>query len=166
MKKATSVLALFAILLFTVSAHTERVYQSSQGYKAPDLTIEGRDSAKSVSLAGLRGKYVLLNFWSSDNAPSRIMAKDYELAAKDLDTELFRHVAVNLDSSRSLFREIMRQDGLDSEAQHYYADAYNSDQMTDDWHLEKGLRSFLIDPDGRIIAVNPEHQTLHRFIRR
>lgn len=164
MKKAVSIIALFAILLMTVSARTERLYQAAEGFKAPALTITESDSASGLSLAGLRGKYVLLNFWSSTDAQSRIQAKDYDLMAGEFDAGSFRHVAVNLDHSRGLFREIVRHDGLDANAQYFFADAANSGRTTDDWHLEKGLRSFLIDPQGRILAVNPSRETLRRII--
>ena len=157
-----SVVALLAVLLLTVSARTERLYQAAEGFKAPSLVIESNDSTDGISLTDLRGKYVLVNFWSSTDAQSRIMAKDYDLISGDYDAERFRHVAVNTDHTRSLFREITRHDGLDATVHYYYADAANSGRMTDDWHLESGFRSFLIDPQGHILAVNPTRETLDR----
>ena len=60
------VVALFAVLLVSMSAHTERVYEAADGFKAPDITIE--NSHSSVSLSDLKGKYVLVSFWASSNA--------------------------------------------------------------------------------------------------
>ena len=162
MKKAMGIVAFFAVLLLTVSARTERLFQAAEGFKAPELTIEPADSSAGLSLADCKGKYVLLNFWSSADAQSRIQAKDFDNLDGLYDAEQFRHVAVNLDHSRSLFREIMRHDGLNAEVHYYYADAANSGRMTDDWHLESGFRSFLIDPQGHILAVNPTRETLDR----
>ena len=159
-----SVVALLAVLLLTVSARTERLFQAAEGFKAPSLVIESTDSTAGITLDELRGKFVLVNFWSSADAQSRILAKDYDIATSNFDAEHFRHVAVNTDRSKALFREIIRHDGMNANVHYYYEDAANSGRMTDDWHLENGLRSFLIDPQGRILAVNPSAETLSRAL--
>lgn len=164
MKKAMSVIALFAVLLLTVSARTERIFMATEGYRAPELTVASADSTADVSLDRLRGKYVLLNFWASTDAQSRIQAKDYDLIASGIDTEHFRHVAVNTDDNTALFREIIRRDGLKADAQHSISDAVNPGRLTDDWHLQSGLRAFLIDPAGYIVAVNPTHDTIKKLL--
>ena len=63
-------IVLFAVLLFSVSANTERVYLSADGYKAPFFQVSAMDGSSSKNLADLRGSYVLLNFWAAKDAPS------------------------------------------------------------------------------------------------
>ena len=75
MKKTMTVIALFAVLLITVSAHSGRVYDAAEGYKAPAFTLSKSDS--TVSLADLKGRYVLLTFWASSDAASRVSSGNY-----------------------------------------------------------------------------------------
>ena len=158
MKKAINVFALFAVLLVAVSARTERLFQATKGHHAPELTLEATDST-AVELADFKGEYVLLNFWASTDAESRLAAKAYDKATDTLKNSNLRHVAVNVDHSERLFREIIRRDGLAAKEQ-YRADAASS-QLIDKWHINNGLRSFLINPQGQIIAVDPSVETLN-----
>ena len=69
-------IALFIVLLFSVSANTERVYQAADGFKAPELTLTACDGS-TVALSQLRGRYVLVSFWAAYDAESRIAASGY-----------------------------------------------------------------------------------------
>lgn len=152
-------LALLIVLLLSVSAHTERIFEAAEGYMAPELNIEDSD----FSLAAQKGKFILVNFWSSTDAESRIAAKSYDDLFVTLSKEQLAQVSVNLDSSKKLCDEIIRRDGMSTKAQHH-ADAKEITKLTNDWHLQNGLRSFLIDPSGKIVAVNPSISTLrNRF---
>ena len=53
------------------------VVKADKGYTAPDIEMLANDSV-NVSLDKLRGKYVLVNFWDSSNAVSRIAAGEYD----------------------------------------------------------------------------------------
>lgn len=162
MKKALNFFALFAVLILAVSARTERLFQAKEDHNAPSLVINGTDA---LSLADFKGDYVLVNFWATTDAESRIAAKGYDALARQSQGERFRHVAVNLDHSERLYREIIRRDGLDSKT-HHHADATSAREIAGAWHLDNGLRAYLIDPAGKIIAVNPSHETLSRLTAR
>lgn len=164
MKKAINVIVFFAVLLTAVSARTERIFMASEGHLAPELRLNADQSTSEdsalINLADLRGKYVLLNFWATTDAESRIAAKNYDaLIAANPDNQI-RHVAVNIDRSERLFREIIRRDGLDATTQHHAGAESALKKVASSWHLENGLRAFLIDPKGTIIAVNPTAETL------
>lgn len=146
------------VLLLSVSAHTERFFEAAEGYMAPALNIEN----SNFSLAEQRGKYVLVNFWSSADAEARLATKDYDDATREFPEEQFSRVSVNIDSSRRLCNEIIRRDRLNADVQHHADDDQISTIMRD-WHLYSGLRSFLIDPSGKIIAVNPSIPTLKKL---
>lgn len=164
MKKALSALALFAVLLLTVSARSERVFMAAEGYHAPGLSFGPSDSAPGFSLDSMRGQYVLIDFWSVTDADSRIRTADHSSWLREAGAEQVGHMAVNTDRNTALFREIMRRDGLDAKTQHSCYDATNPGRLTDDWHLESGLRSFLIDPLGYIVAVNPSRETFRQLV--
>ena len=50
MKKTMFRIVLFAVLLFSVSANTERVYLSADGYKAPYFEVSGGEGGFSRNL--------------------------------------------------------------------------------------------------------------------
>ncbi len=155
MKKTMSIIVFFAVLLLLGSAATNNAIDGVKGFQAPIFKVERNDSV--VSLDDMRGHWVLLQFWSSSDAPSRIAGKQYTAIEQKLNdgqsAERFHLLSVNMDRSERLFREIVRRDGL-------HIEGNRANQLINDYHLESGMQSFLIDPSGRIVAKNPTEQTL------
>lgn len=155
------IIAIFAVLLVSMSAHTERVYEAADGFSAPDLTVDNSHSA--LSLSDLKGKYVLVTFWASSNAQSRISAARYDDFSKSLDEERFCLLSVNFDRSERLFREIVRRDNLSAKSQ-FYVSGSNAETIFENYHLGNGFQSFLINPQGKIVATNPSNDTLKKIV--
>ncbi|CCX49239.1 ahpC/TSA family protein [Bacteroides sp. CAG:927] len=155
------IIAIFAVLLVSMSAHTERVYEAADGFNAPDLTVDNSHSA--LSLSDLKGKYVLVTFWASSNAQSRISAARYDDFSKSLDEERFCLLSVNFDRSERLFREIVRRDNLSAKSQ-FYVSGSNAETIFENYHLGNGFQSFLINPQGKIVATNPSNDTLKKIV--
>ena len=151
-----STIVLFVFLLVSVAANTGRVYEAAEGYKAPLFTIEERDT--TLSLAELKGHYVLVNFWASSDAESRLRASEYDSAAGELAEGRVTSLQVNLDRSERLFSEIVRMDGLDAKTQIHVSDNAAAD-IAKAYRLKHGFNSFLIDPEGRIVEPNPSVAT-------
>ncbi|MDE6525031.1 MAG: thioredoxin family protein [Paramuribaculum sp.] len=154
------VIVLFAVLVISVSAYSERVYEAAEGYNAPSMTIENSDT--TLSLAELKGRYVIVTFWSSADADSRLRAYRYDEAAKLLPQERFCLLSVNFDRSERLFREIVRRDNLSAE-NHIHVDGSQANRIIHDYRLTEGFKSLLIDPKGRIVAMNPSIETLTKM---
>lgn len=155
------IIAIFAVLLVSMSAHTERVYEAADGFNAPDLTVDNSHSA--LSLSDWKGKYVLVTFWASSNAQSRISAARYDDFSKSLDEERFCLLSVNFDRSERLFREIVRRDNLSAKSQ-FYVSGSNAETIFENYHLGNGFQSFLINPQGKIVATNPSNDTLKKIV--
>lgn len=155
------IIAIFAVLLVSMSAHTERVYEAADGFNAPNLTVDNSHSA--LSLSDLKGKYVLVTFWASSNAQSRISAARYDDFSKSLDEERFCLLSVNFDRSERLFREIVRRDNLSAKSQ-FYVSGSNAETIFENYHLGNGFQSFLINPQGKIVATNPSNDTLKKIV--
>ena len=154
------VIVLFAVLVISVSAYSERVYEAAEGYNAPSITIENSDT--TLSLAELKGRYVIVTFWSSADADSRLRAYRYDEASKLLPQERFCLLSVNFDRSERLFREIVRRDNLSAE-NHIHVDGSQANRIIHDYRLTEGFKSLLIDPKGRIVAMNPSIETLTKM---
>lgn len=154
------VIVLFAVLVISVSAYSERVFEAAEGYNAPSMTIENSDT--TLSLADMKGRYVIVTFWSSADADSRLRAYRYDEAAKLLPQERFCLLSVNFDRSERLFREILRRDNLSAE-NHIHVDGSQANRIIHDYRLTEGFKSLLIDPKGRIVAMNPSIETLTKM---
>lgn len=152
-------IALFIVLLFSVSANTERVYQAADGFKAPELTLTAFDGS-TVALSQLRGRYVLVSFWAAYDAESRIAASGYRDMASSMSEERFCLLSVNMDRSERLFREIVRRDNNNDEKTQFFVGRDRAGEISAKYHLDRGLQSYLIDPQGKIVAVNPSLSTL------
>lgn len=157
-----SIIAIFVVLLTAVSAGNRRDIIAAEGNLAPQIQVNAADGS-SVSLSDFAGRYVILNFWASTDAPSRIAAISYNKMAKSLEDQSVCLLSINFDSNERLFREIVRRDNLDSESQFSVHDARAS-HIIRDFAMDRGLQSFLIDPKGRIAAVNPDINTIHRVL--
>lgn len=161
MKKAIPVFVVLFAFLLSVSAHTERVFKAADGYKAPALHVA--NASDSISLEELRGSYVLVNFWSASDAESRVAAGEYEALAKSMAGKQFRVLSVNTDENERLFREIVRRDGLDDRTQ-YRAIGTSASEMVSEYGLDGGCHSFLVNPEGRIVATDPTANTVTSLI--
>ena len=62
----------------------------------------------------------------------------------------------------SLFREIVRRDNLSAE-NHIHVDGSQANRIIHDYRLTEGFKSLLIDPKGRIVAMNPSIETLTKM---
>lgn len=162
MKKSLLVIALFAVLLFASSGLNDSPFGVMPGDRAPVLSLAGE--ADSASACGSDGNYLLLSFWSSGDAPSRQMCNEYsKWIAANADRSQVRMLAVNFDENEVLFRQIVEADGMDPQAQ-FNVKGEVAGKIRSEFRLDHGFGTLLIDPDGIVVAANPDSQTLEKFL--
>lgn len=161
MKKAISYIAFFTVLILMISAYSERVVKAEKGYTAPEIEMVS-DGKNNISLEKLRGKYVLVNFWDSNSAISRIAAGEYDRFLKESPSK-FKLLSINTDDNKKLFRELVKNDNLDTSTQ-FHIDDVKTRNTKNDYRLEQGFSSYLINPQGKIVAVNPSVTTLEKYL--
>ena len=162
MKKALTYIGLFAVLTILIASYSERVVKADEGYTAPELEMLANDSM-NISLDNLRGKYVLVNFWDSSNAVSRIAAGEYDRFLHANHGNSFSLLSVNTDKNPDLFRDIVKKDKLDTSTQFHITDA-KAKNLSENYRLDSGFSSYLIDPQGKIVAVNPSVSVLENYL--
>ena len=163
MKKIMTIIAIFAVFLVSVAAYSDKAVDASQGYTAPIFTIGQGENI--MSLDQMKGKYVLLTFWASSDAKSRIACRQYSSFTRENQPENeFCHISVNFDRSETLFKEIVKRDRLHAETQ-YFAQGDKASRLMADYQLENGFSTYLIDPQGRIVARNPSIQHLNEIFK-
>lgn len=144
--------ALFISLLIVSVAYHSGHERTRIGDIAPALTFE---SAPNDALRALRGKYVLISFWSATNAPSRQAVGDYSSWLRSQSAGNVGMIAFNTDREESLFREIVKRDGLNQSLQFRLSEKATEHLMRD-YNLHPGqYGTLLVNPDGRILAHNP-----------
>jgi cytochrome oxidase Cu insertion factor (SCO1/SenC/PrrC family) len=118
------------------------------GDKAPAFTIG--DGTQEVSLSAMQGKYVLLSFWSSYDAESRVRNATLQHAAEADDR--VEMVSVSFDEYQSIFDETIKKDQLFAE--HCFVDlAGSSSPLYRKYRLDRGFKNYLLDENGVIVAT-------------
>lgn len=156
MKQFLLGIAMVFMLLIGATGFTNDNAEKSIGIGAKVPKVEIANSASSVTLGEETPQYLLVTFWRSDDARSRMTCNEYEhlvTSEKDVDAKV-DFVAINMDESETLFHEIVVIDNmnvntqyrLDDEAGHILNRAFN---------LDKGMGTVLIAPDGTVEAFNP-----------
>lgn len=152
MKQTFFIVALFIGVLLFAGGYADSRHQTALGKTAPSLEMANADSV--VALDRLRGDYVLVNFWSSTDAPSREAANLYTAWQRRHPEADLRLIGINFDESTALFHEIVKLDSLES-ADQFHAAGDTATAIINSYGLGDGLGSVLIDPEGKITAYNP-----------
>jgi hypothetical protein len=128
------------------------------------LTPGNRAPKIQLQHLSLTGKYTLLQFWAVYDAASR--ANNVSLANCVAKTagENIRMVSVAFDEKVSIFEETVKIDRLPPSTQLFHIPAGKKSDVFKDYHLEKGFRNMLIDPQGVILAVNISSEDLPKIL--
>ena len=159
MRKTLTAIATIALLLIFTSSYNSYNVDINIGSFAPNFEIA--KEGKSTKLSELRGNYVVVNFWTSDNAESRIRNIQYDRLFKALDRNS-NFIAINFDEIEGLQKELIKVDKLSDKSQFHDGSGTDS-EVYKSYHLESGMNSFLLDKDGKIIAINPTKQQLTKY---
>lgn len=163
MKHFLWLIAFVAALLTLASAKVDGKSTAEIGSEAPDFEVS--DSEGALRLSDLKGKWVILSFWSAQDADSRIdqnnvsnYLRNHE-SSHEADDQNVAVVSVNFDRSKGLMKEVAAYDHLIGRQIHVgqpdlASDIRNAYGMTDQ------LRTFIINPQGEIVSVDPSPETL------
>ena len=157
MRKTLAFIVLLVALVSFSSAFNAPEIDTKMGAIAPNITIG--NSYSQFSLSKYRGKYVVINFWSSDDAESRIRNIEISKFANSNENGDIVFAAVNFDRNADLFGETLKIDNLDEKAQFFDKDGINS-EVYKQFHLKNGYNCYVINPDGKITAINPDVRQL------
>lgn len=163
MKKVKSIFALFVLFLM-FSASNNRIPKTGLfiGEKAPNFQMVD-STAGNFDLKDQKGKYVVLNFWASYDAPSRISNVKMQQEIEKLNHHNLSFVSVSYDPNKIVFEEIVKLDELDRNTQFYDKDGKAS-EVYKAFRLKKGFGNYLLDQNGVIIAKNFSPEKLTELI--
>lgn len=138
----------------------ELASKTAIGQSAPNFT-QNDPEGNPISLASLKGQYVLIDFWASWCGPCRAENPNIKAVHDKFHDKNFQILAVSLDRSKDAWLKAIADDGLT-------AWVHVSDLKF--WENEVGVlynvravpQNFLVDPNGTIIARNLKGKDLEQ----
>ena len=123
------------------------------GDVAPDFRIETTsDVQHNLDLTDLKGKYVLLSFWASYDAQSRMQNASLSNALRSTSQDV-EMVSVSFDEYQSVFKETIRKDQIVTPTC-FVETKGESSGLIKKYRLNRGFTNYLLDGNGVIIAKN------------
>lgn len=142
----------YGCLLFLMMAFVSNVlFAAGVGASVPNITLPlVSNSSAKVNLAGIKAKYVLIDFWASWCAPCRVSMSSLSKLANSLNSKGLKVVGISLDKDPELAKQFLKK----------YPASFT--QLLDTqgvsaqkFGLPKVPTSYLIGPDKKIIRIFP-----------
>ena len=132
------------------------------GSDAPDISLPNPEG-EMISLASLRGKYVLIDFWAAWCRPCRAENPNVVRVYNEYSDRNFEILGVSLDKTRNAWTSAIAQDGLPwlhvSDLKFWRSAAAQT------YQIRAIPATYLIGPDGKIIAKNLRGPSLEAKLR-
>ena len=131
---------------------------------APDFEIQTMSANQSVhELSDLKGRYVLLSFWASYDAQSRMQNASLNNALRASANNNVELVSVSFDEYKSVFEETVRKDQIVTPTCFVETEGESSG-LFKKYRLNRGFSNYLLDDNGVIIAKNISAAELSSYL--
>ena len=132
---------------------------------APDFKIQSMSAGQPLAeLSDMKGKYVLLSFWASYDAHSRMqnasLSNVLRSASRNKNVEM---VSVSFDEYQSIFKETVRKDQIVTPTC-FVETKGESSGLFKKYRLGRGFTNYLLDGNGVIIAKNISAAELSAYL--
>ena len=132
---------------------------------APDFKIQSMSAGQPLAeLSDMKGKYVLLSFWASYDAHSRVqnasLSNVLRSASRNENVEM---VSVSFDEYQSIFKETVRKDQIVTPTC-FVETKGESSGLFKKYRLGRGFTNYLLDENGVIIAKNISAAELSAYL--
>lgn len=155
MKKSVKwVLVVLIIGVLTSFIEKNRLtYGLEVGDLAPDFCFRSADAERDIDLSDLRGHRVLISFWASYDATSRMQNIGLSRAVDRNTNDSLLWVSVSFDEYNSVFSETVSRDGITPYVCFAETEGTQS-ALYSKYDLRKGFGNYLLDERGVIVAKN------------
>lgn len=133
--------------------------RTAPGKTAPDFTQQDT-TGKHITLSGLRGKYVLVDFWASWCGPCRKENPNVVAAYNKFHEKGFDIIGVSLDNKKEAWTRAIRADGL---TWYHVSDLKGwANAAAAAYNVKSVPANFLLDKTGKIVARNLRGEDLEK----
>ena len=146
--------ALTATLVMTSMVSTSTGASASM---APSFTLPSR-SGDNVSLASLKGKVVMLNFWATWCPPCRKEMPDLEALYKQFESQGLVILGISDDDPEKM-REFVQKQGTT-----YPVLLDPGSKVNELLHINGIPKTFVYDRNGKIVAQSIDMRTRNQFL--
>ena len=132
---------------------------------APDFKIQSMSAGQPLAeLSDMKGKYVLLSFWASYDAQSRMQNASLSNVLRSAShNENVEMVSVSFDEYQSIFKETVRKDQIVTPTC-FVETKGESSGLFKKYRLGRGFTNYLLDENGVIIAKNISAAELSAYL--
>ncbi|MBS1564831.1 MAG: TlpA family protein disulfide reductase, partial [Bacteroidetes bacterium] len=142
----------------TVTGRLEIARNTTPGH--PMNFTQNDTTGRPFTLASLKGKYVLVDFWASWCVPCRAENPNVVKAYQQLKDKNFEIVSISLDAGKGAWLAAIQKDGMP------WIHVSDLKGWKNDLAVKFGINSvpqnFLIDPNGIILARNLRGEDLDK----
>lgn len=136
--------------------------QPKQGQPAAEIALPSVNG-DTLRLSSLKGKVVLLDFWASWCGPCRVSNKNLVKIYEKYKPQGFEIFGVSLDDEKDKWKAAIKKDKVTwlqvNEAGGWEATVAQA------WNLVAIPTSFLIDKEGRLLAMDLEGKDLEKALK-
>lgn len=159
MKKIIPVLVLLSFAIYSrAQQEVANITDSRLQIKLP--TVEG----DSITLASLKGKVILLDFWASWCIPCRAANKKLVKLYAKYKQQGFEIFSVSLDEEKKDWQKAILKDKITWLQVNDPRGNWKATTAAD-WNISVLPTSFLINKKGEVVAINPEGTELEKAIK-
>jgi thiol-disulfide isomerase/thioredoxin len=159
LKKIIPVLVLIAFAIHS-NAQQEVANITDPRLQIKLPTVKG----DSITLASLKGKVILLDFWASWCGPCRTANKKLMKLYEKYKSQGFEIFGVSLDEEKKDWEKAILKDKINWTQVNDPRGSWKA-KTAADWNISVLPTSFLINKKGDVVAIDPEGKELEKGIQ-
>ena len=153
MKKTVSILVTFFIAVLSFA-------QPAVGQKAKEISLPDV-KGKNIVLSSLKGKIVLIDFWASWCGPCRKSVPELKNTYAKYQSKGLEIYGISVDNESADWKQAIKDDRT---TWIHVNDAKGDVAAL--WNVNYIPNTYLLDKEGKIIAINPTHQLLEDLLKK